>query len=72
MATFNAALSAGSPFSAVVTDFRIADLDGLAVAAGVKAVSPATTVVLLTAHTLDAHDLLRNVDCYRRTQTPLI
>ena len=47
MATFNAALSAGSPFSAVVTDFRMADLDGLAVAAGVKAVSPATTVVLL-------------------------
>ena len=63
LAALNAALSAGAPFSAVVTDFSMADLDGLAVAAAVKAASPATMVVLLTAHRIDSHDELpRNVD----------
>ena len=63
IAAFNAALSAGSPFSAVVTDFSMPDLDGLAVAAAVKAASPATAVILLTAYAADTHDHLpRNVD----------
>ena len=63
LAVFDRALSAGAPFSAVVTDFRMADLDGLAVAAAVKAASPATAVVLLTASTIDSKDELPlNVD----------
>ena len=63
LAALNAALSAGAPFSAVVTDFSMAGLDGLAVAAAVKAASPATMVVLLTVHDIDSHDgLPRNVD----------
>jgi CheY-like chemotaxis protein len=63
IAAFHAALSAGAPFSAVVTDFSMPDLDGLAVAAAVKAASPATAVVLLTAYAIDTHDHLPpNVD----------
>ena len=63
LAAFNAALSAGAPFSAVVTDFSMADLGGLAVAAAVKGAAPATAVVLLTAYALDSHDELPwNVD----------
>ena len=63
IAAFNAALSAGAPFSAVVTDFSMADLGGLAVAAAVKDAAPATAVVLLTAYALDSDDELpRNVD----------
>ena len=67
MAAFNAALSAGSPFFAVVTDFSMGDLDGLAVAAAVKAASPATTVVLLTAYAVDGDDdLPQHVDAVLR------
>jgi CheY-like chemotaxis protein len=63
LAAFNAALSAGAAFSAVVTDFSMADLDGLAVAEAVKAASPATAVVLLTAYRIDGTDELpRHVD----------
>ena len=63
LAAFNAALSAGAPFSAVVTDFSMADLDGLAVAAAVKAAWATTAVVLLTAYDTDSDDELpRNVD----------
>lgn len=63
LAVFTAALSAGMPFSAVVTDFSMADLGGLAVAAGVKNAAPATPVVLLTAYALDSDNALpRNVD----------
>ena len=63
LAAFNAALSAGEPFSAVVTDFSMADVNGLAVAAAVKSADPATAVVLLTAAASDSHDELpRNVD----------
>ena len=63
LAAFNAALSAGAPFSAVVTDFSMADLDGLAVAAAVKDTSPTTAVVMLTAYAIDSDDELpRNVD----------
>ena len=63
LAAFNAALSAGAPFSAVVTDFSMADLDGLAVAAAVKAARATTAVVLLTAYDIDSDDELpRNVD----------
>ena len=63
LAAFEAALSAGSPFSAVVTDFSMGDLGGLAVAAAVKDAAPRTAVVLLTAYALDSDDELpRNVD----------
>ena len=63
IAVFNAALSAGSPFSAVVTDFSMPDFNGLAVAAAVKTASPATVVVLLTAYAVDFQDGLPvNVD----------
>ena len=63
LAAFNAALSGGAPFSAVVTDFSMADMDGLAVAAAVKAASAGTGVVLLTAYAIDRDDELpRNVD----------
>ena len=50
VAAFHAAKAAGSPFSAIITDFRMPDFDGLAVAAEVKGVSPSTPVVLLTAY----------------------
>jgi CheY-like chemotaxis protein len=66
MAAFSAALSAGSPFSAVVTDFSMADLDGLAVAAAVKAASPATAVVLLSAYAIEADELPEHVDAVLR------
>jgi CheY-like chemotaxis protein len=63
VAAFNAALSAGAPFSAVVTDFSMADLDGLGVAAAVKAARATTAVVLLTAYDIHSDDELpRNVD----------
>lgn len=68
VAVFNAALSAGRPFSAVVTDFRMPDLDGLAVAAAVKAASPATAVVLITAFDADDHSV-PNVDAVLRKPT---
>jgi CheY-like chemotaxis protein len=68
---FNAAQSAGTAFSAVITDFSMADLDGLAVAAAVKAASPSTPVVLLTAYALNADDRLpRDVDAVL-TKPPL-
>ena len=50
VAAFHAAKAAGSPFSAIITDFRMPDLDGLALAAAVKGVSPSTPVILLTAY----------------------
>ena len=60
---FAAAQSGGSAFSAVITDFSMAELDGLAVAAAVKAASPSTPVLLITAYALNADDPLpRNVD----------
>jgi len=63
LAAFHAALSAGAPFSAVVTDFSMGDLGGLAVAAAVKSAAPATAVVLLTAYALDSDDELpRHID----------
>ena len=66
LAAFSAALSAGVPFSAVVTDFSMADLGGLAVAAAVKNLAPATAVVMLTAYAIDDDDLPRNVDAVVR------
>ena len=67
LAAFNAALSDGAPLSAVVTDFSMADVDGLALAAAVKAGRAATPVVLLTAYGVDSDDELpRNVDAVIR------
>ncbi len=54
----------GDPFAVVLTDFSMADVDGLAVAASVKEVSPSTRVVLLTAHLLpDGGQQAPHVDC---------
>jgi CheY-like chemotaxis protein len=60
---FQAAQSDGTPFSLVITDLSMGDVDGLAVAAAVKGSSPSTPVILLTVHRLDAEDgLPQHVD----------
>lgn len=46
--SFQAAVAAGEPFDAVITDFDMADADGHQVAREVKAVSPSTPVFLFT------------------------
>jgi signal transduction histidine kinase/ActR/RegA family two-component response regulator len=46
--TFTAETQAGRPFSVVVTDLGMPYVDGRRVAAAIKALSPATPVVLLT------------------------
>lgn len=46
--TFGAALAKGPPFSLVITDLGMPYVDGRAVAAAIKAGSPATPVILLT------------------------
>lgn len=56
VAAFRAAHAAGSPFAAIVTDFSMADLDGLALAALMKGVSPLTPVILLTAYAIHVPD----------------
>jgi CheY-like chemotaxis protein len=53
---FHAARAGGDPFTLVITDFSMADVDGLQVAAGVKAVSASTGVMLLTAYRTEAGD----------------
>jgi PAS domain S-box-containing protein len=45
---FRAALSAGDPYAAVITDLGMPYVDGRKVAAAVKAASPMTPVILLT------------------------
>lgn len=45
---FQAALDAGDPFDAVLTDLGMPHVDGRKVAAAVKAASPGTSVILLT------------------------
>ncbi len=46
--TFVAANARGDPIDAVITDLGMPQLDGRAVAAAIKAIAPATTVILLT------------------------
>lgn len=46
--SFQAAVAAGQPFDAVITDFDMADADGHQVAREVKALSPSTPVFLFT------------------------
>jgi CheY-like chemotaxis protein len=48
IATFTAALSHGPRFSLVITDLGMPYVDGRKVAAGIKAASPHTPVILLT------------------------
>src|SRR5690606_17098279 len=62
---FQAALDAGEPFAAVVTDLGMPHYDGKRVASAVKAASPTTPVLLLTGwgKKLEAAgDLPPNVD----------
>jgi DNA-binding NtrC family response regulator len=46
--SFQAAVAAGQPFDAVITDFDMSDADGHQVAREVKAASPTTPVLLFT------------------------
>jgi CheY-like chemotaxis protein len=59
---FITAQSAGTPFAVVITDFSMADLDGLGVAEAVKTASPSTGVILLTAYVTDTDERPRHVD----------
>ena len=58
VAAARAAHAAGDPFSVVITDFSMADIDGLAVAAAVKATSAVAGVILITAYRLTSEDPL--------------
>jgi CheY-like chemotaxis protein len=61
--TFLAWAGQGRPFHVVMTDYSMSDLDGLQVASAVKAASPATRVILLTAYQFSPADPLpANVD----------
>lgn len=55
---FHTARSSGSPFTVVITDFSMAGVNGLDVAAAVKRVSPLTPVILMTTYGLDPDDPL--------------
>ncbi len=52
----------GRRYAVVITDFSMADLDGLAVAAAIKSIAPSTAVVLMTAYRLDEDEALPQVD----------
>ena len=52
----------GRPYAVVITDFSMADLDGLAVAAAIKSIAPSTAVILMTAYRLDEAEALPQVD----------
>jgi len=62
---FLAADAKGEPFAVVITDLGMPHVDGRKVAAAVKAVSPATPVILLTGwgqRLVDDHDVPPHVD----------
>jgi CheY-like chemotaxis protein len=61
---FRRAQEQGEPFAAVITDYSLPDLDGLAVAAEVKRISVTTAVIMLTAYAAEAttDGLPANVD----------
>jgi signal transduction histidine kinase/ActR/RegA family two-component response regulator len=62
---FTAALQQGERFDAVITDLGMPHLDGRAVAAAVKSVSPGTPVILLTGwgqHLRDENEIPPYVD----------
>jgi CheY-like chemotaxis protein len=48
IATFEAALSEGKPFEAVITDLGMPHMSGLAVAGALKRVASSTPIILLT------------------------
>jgi CheY-like chemotaxis protein len=58
IAVFRATQRSSERFDLVITDFSMADANGLAVAAAVKAIAPPTPVVLLSAYTLSDDDAL--------------
>jgi CheY-like chemotaxis protein len=58
IAAFRAAQHGSERFDLVITDFSMADDNGLAVAAAIKAVTPPTPVVLLSAYALSEDDAL--------------
>ena len=59
---FDQAQSVGSPFSVIITDYSMADFDGLAVAASAKHAAPSTKVILLTFYAIDADRLPPAID----------
>jgi CheY-like chemotaxis protein len=63
--TFRAARGAGLPFDIVITDLSMPDVDGHQVVASLRAISPATPIILLTGwrHQLkDGAERLLHVD----------
>ena len=58
IAAFRAAHHSNEHFELVITDFSMADANGLAVAAAVKAIAPPTPVVLLSAYSFSGDDAL--------------
>jgi CheY-like chemotaxis protein len=63
--TFRAACSAGMPFDIVITDLAMPDVDGRQVVASLRAVSPATPIILLTGwgqHVANGSERLPQVD----------
>ncbi|GAB2176411.1 hybrid sensor histidine kinase/response regulator [Dongia sp. agr-C8] len=65
IAAFRAAMAAGQPIAAVITDLGMPNLDGRKVAAAIKAESPQTPIVLLTGwgqRLIDDDDAPAHVD----------
>jgi CheY-like chemotaxis protein len=62
IAAFRAAHRARKSFDVVIADFSMPDIDGLEVAATVKQISHATSVILITAHNLGGDERPAHVD----------
>lgn len=55
-----AALQAGPPFRALLTDLSLPDIDGYEVAHRAREISPATWIALITGWSVDTDDALNN------------
>lgn len=72
IAAFRLATEHGAGHQTVLTDFSMAGMDGLRVAAVIKSLAPDTIVVLMTAYDVaDSVDLPAGVDCIIRKPPPL-
>jgi CheY-like chemotaxis protein len=59
---FRTAYHSGTPFDVVVADYSMPDMDGLQVAARIKEISTAASLVLITAYHLEPDQLPMHVD----------
>ncbi len=60
------------PFDLVITDYRMAGLDGIALLAGIRAIRPDTKVILMTAYGTEAIETkTRRLNAYRYLSKPL-